>query len=245
LDKLGFNLGFLVVQILAFLIVFVVLKAWAFKPIMNMLEKRRERVAQGLEDARIAAEARANAEREAATVVAEAQSKAAEVMREASTRAESVQREYRAQAEADIAKAREASMAEVEQERNRMLGELRGQVVTLAMAAAQRVIQDSMDEKRQHALLDEFFSGVKNGKVVVLEGKSLAGQAAEVVSALPLNEKEQATVLQEMKSMLGGTPAVNFRVDPAILGGLVVRVGDRVVDGSFAGQLAALRQNLQ
>ena len=88
-----------------------------------------------------------------------------------------------------------------------MLGELRGQVVTLAMAAAQRVIQDSMDEKRQHALLDEFFSGVKNGKVVVLEGKSLTGQAAEVVSALPLNEKEQATVLQEMKSMLGGTPA--------------------------------------
>jgi len=196
LDKLGINLGFLVVQILSFLTIFVVLKAWAFKPIMNMLEKRRERVAQGLEDARIAAEARANAEREAAAVVAEAQSKAAEVMREASTRAESVQREYRAQAEADIAKAREASMAEVEQERNRMLGELRGQVVTLAMAAAQRVIQDSMDEKRQHALLDEFFSGVKNGKVVVLEGESLTGQAAEVVSALPLNEKEQATVLQ-------------------------------------------------
>ena len=46
-----------------------------------MLEKRRLTVAQGLEDARIAAEARANAEKEAAEVVAEAQAKAAEVLR--------------------------------------------------------------------------------------------------------------------------------------------------------------------
>jgi len=46
-------------------------------------------------------------------------------------------------------------------------------------------------------------------------------------------------------SKLGDSATISFRVDPAILGGLVVRVGDRIVDGSVAGRLENLRQNLR
>jgi len=42
-----------------------------------------------------------------------------------------------------------------------------------------------------------------------------------------------------------GAQAVTFRVDPSILGGLVIRVGDKVVDGSVAGKLEGLRSNLK
>lgn len=72
MEKLGINLGLLFVQILSFVIMFVVLRAWVFKPLMAQLEKRRKIVAQGLEDARVAAEARANAEKEAHQIIAEA-----------------------------------------------------------------------------------------------------------------------------------------------------------------------------
>ncbi len=41
-----------------------------------------------------------------------------------------------------------------------------------------------------------------------------------------------------------GAQTVAFRVDPGILGGLVVKVGDKVVDGSVSGRLENLRQNL-
>jgi F0F1-type ATP synthase delta subunit len=44
---------------------------------------------------------------------------------------------------------------------------------------------------------------------------------------------------------LGGKGEVTFKVDPNILGGLVVRVGDKVLDGSVSGQLGALRQSLR
>jgi F0F1-type ATP synthase delta subunit len=44
---------------------------------------------------------------------------------------------------------------------------------------------------------------------------------------------------------LGGGATMSFRVDPRILGGMVVRIGDRVVDGSVAGKLESLRQSLQ
>ncbi|GAP15271.1 ATP synthase, F0 subunit b [Longilinea arvoryzae] len=245
MDKLGLNLGYLLVQILHFGMIFVVVLAWVVKPVMGLLEKRRKTLAQGLEDARIAADARANAEREATQILSDAQVKSAEIVREATNRAETAAREVHAAAEADAAKTRAGALADFEQERTRILGELRGQVAALSIAAAQKLIGESLDENRQRSLLDEFFSGVKSGKLVLLKDGEVSGAAAEVTSALPLTESEQETVKRDVLARMGGSATVSFRVDPSILGGLVLRVGDRVIDSSVAGQLQDLRQNLQ
>jgi F-type H+-transporting ATPase subunit b len=244
MDKLGINLGFFLFQVFNFAVMAILLYAWAYKPIVRSLEKRREKIAQGMEDARIAADARANAEKEAAKIIAEAQAKAAQTIREATERAEAAAKDVRAAAEAEIAKARENALAEAEGERNRMLSDLRGQVAALAIAAAQKLVGEALDEKRQHALIDEFFSGVKSGKVVVLEGAEGKGASAEVVSALPLTGEEEAAVKKDILAKVGAQ-AVTFRVDPNILGGLVIKVGDKVLDGSVAAQLEGLRQSLK
>jgi F-type H+-transporting ATPase subunit b len=234
----------LLVQIFNFAIIFVVLRAWVYKPILGLLERRRTAIAQGLEDARIAAEARQNAEQEAEKILAEAQAKASQVVREAAERAEAQGRDVLAQAEGEAARKREEGMAEAERERERILGDLRSQVGSLAIAAAHKLIGQSLDEKRQHALIDEFFSGVRAGKVTVLEQNELTGASAEVTSALPLTAEEKEAVRQDILSRIGAQATVTFRVDPGILGGLVVRVGDKVLDNSVAGQLESLRQNL-
>ena len=244
MEGLGLNLGYLFVQIFNFAIIFVVLRAWVYKPILGLLERRRTAIAEGLEDARIAAEARQNAEQEAEKVLADAQAKASQIMREANERADSQGKEVIAAAEAEAAKKREETMAEVESERERILGELRGQVGSLAIAAAQKLIIASLDEQRQRALIDEFFSGVKSGQVVVLEGKQVSGASAEVTSALPLTAEEKESVKKDVLSQVGDPATVTFRVDPAILGGLIVRVGDKVLDGSVSGQLESMRQSL-
>lgn len=238
MEALGINLGLLIVQLIAFAIVFLTLNAWVYKPILDMMESRKTKIAQGLEDARVAAEARANAEKEAAKVLAEAQAEASKVVREATERAASAGKDVKAAAEAEAAKAREAAMAEAELERNRILGDLRGQVAALAIAAANKLVGDALDEKKQHALIDEFFSGVKGDKVVMAE--SLSGDAAVVTSALPLTSKEQDTVKKSVSAK-----EVSFKVDPSILGGLVIKVGDKVLDGSVAGKLEGLRQTLK
>ena len=118
-------------------------------------------------------------------------------------------------------------------------------MAALAISAAQKVVGESLDERRQHTLIEEFFSGVKGGKFTMLEGEAVAGNAAEVTSALPLSAEEQETVRRDIVAKLGGSPAVVFRVDPSILGGVVVRVGDKVVDASVAGRLEGLRANLR
>ena len=245
MEQLGLNLGYLLVQIICFFIIFVVVNVWVVKPLRKMLEKRRATILQGVEDARIAAEARANAEKEAAKIIADAQAKAGQVVREATERAEVAAKDVRASAEAEVTKARETALAEAEGERNRMLGDLRGQVAALSIAAAQKLLGEALDEKRQHALITEFFSGVKSGKVVVLEGVEIAGVAAEVTSALPLTKEEQDTVKKDILAKMGAQAAVNFRVDPSILGGLIIRVGEKILDGSVHAQLEGLRQSLK
>jgi len=239
MEALGINLGLLIVQIIAFIIVFLTLNAWVYKPMLDMMDTRKQKIAQGLEDASVAAEARANAEKEAAKIVSEAQAEASRVVREATERADAAGKDVKAVAEAEAAKAREAAIAETEVERNRILGDLRGQVASLAIAAANKLVGEALDEKKQRALLTEFFSGVKDGKVVVVDD-SFKGESAEVTSALPLTGDEQEAVKKSFDAK-----EVNFKVDPGILGGLIVKIGDKILDGSVAGKLEGLRQSLK
>jgi len=245
LEPLGINLTFLITQIVNFVLLVLILYSVAWKPISRMLDRRRETIAKGLEDARVAAEARANAEKEAEGILAKAQQQANELVQQATARAEKVERELQAAAEKEAQHQRQAALAEVEQEKLMILGELRGQVPALAIAAAQKVIGETLDERRQHALIAEFFSGVKGGKVVALEDQALSGQGAEVISALPLTEDEQGVVRKDVLGRMGAGSEVTFRVDPTILGGLVIRSGGRMVDASVAGKLEGLRRSLQ
>ncbi len=243
MEALGLNLGFLFVQIFNFLIVFIILRAYVFTPIVELLNKRRASIAQGLQDAQVAAEARENAEKDAQEILAKAQAEANQKIREASERAEQASKEILAEAEVEIVKVREAALVDAQLERERVLADVRGQVAALAVAAAQKLVGEALDEKRQHALLDEFFSGVQSGKVVLLEDTNLSGASAEITSALPLTDEEKETVRKDIISKVG-SQTVTFRVDPTILGGLVLKVGDKVLDGSVSGQLESLEQSL-
>ncbi len=245
MEGLGINLGYLLVQVFNFLIIFVILAAWMYKPLLNMMQTRRETIARGLEDARIASEARENAEKEAEEILAKAQQDAGKIVREATERGEQVRVEIKEAAETEIVKLREDATVDAQQEKEKVLGDLRGQVAALSIAAAQKVIGESLDEKRQRALIDDFFSGIKTGKVVLLEGKSITGTSAEVTSALPLTKKEQETVSKDVIGKLGESATISFRVDPDILGGLVIRIGDKILDGSVAGKLESLSRSLQ
>ena len=154
MEALGINIGLLIVQIIAFTIVMLTLNSWVYKPMLDMMETRKTKIAQGLEDARVAADARANAEKEAAKIISDAQAEAGKVVREATDRAATAGKDVKAAAEAEAAKAREAALAEAELERNRILGDLRGQVASLAIAAANKLVGEALDEKKQRALLE-------------------------------------------------------------------------------------------
>lgn len=69
-------------------------------------------------------------------------------------------------------------------------------------------------------------------------------QIVRVTSAVPLTDEEKRALTEKLVAQFGENLEFEYREDPSILGGLVVRVGDRVIDASVAGKLKALRETL-
>jgi F-type H+-transporting ATPase subunit delta len=67
---------------------------------------------------------------------------------------------------------------------------------------------------------------------------------AQVTSAVPLTEQEKQALQEQLVARFGTDLEFQYEVDDSLIGGIHLRVGDRVIDGSVAGKLAALRDEL-
>ncbi len=68
---------------------------------------------------------------------------------------------------------------------------------------------------------------------------------AHIVSAVPLTGEESEAVREKLRKSFGDQVDLQFEVDPSILGGLIVRVGDKVIDGSLENRLETLHSRLR
>ncbi len=233
MEGLGINLGYLIVQIIAFIVIYVLLTRFLYDPLSNVLRSRRMQIEKGLEDSAVAANARRNAEVEAEKVIADARAEAQRMIEEARGRGEELAQGVQTEARTEADSIRAEARVRANEERDRQLADLRGQVVSIAVAMSQRLIGASLDEQRQQALVSDFFAKVP------ANARSLSGHV-EVVSAMPLSDDEKARVTKEI-----GAKDVTFSIDPSILGGLVLRTEDHVVDGSVRSNLTELAGRLR
>ena len=67
---------------------------------------------------------------------------------------------------------------------------------------------------------------------------------AEVTTATPVDESQRLDISQKLAQATGKTIKMQTRVQPAILGGMVVRLGDQIIDGSVRRNLDGLRRSL-
>ncbi len=68
---------------------------------------------------------------------------------------------------------------------------------------------------------------------------------AQVTSAVPLLDAEKQALEIKLRKQFGSEIIFDYGIDPTLLGGVVVRAGDKVIDGSVSGKLAALREKLK
>jgi F-type H+-transporting ATPase subunit b len=160
LEGLGINLGYLISQIINFLLLLVILRVFLYKPIVNMLDKRRETIRTDLEEAE-AARSRAEAakqeyEKQLEEAREERRSMLAQAREQADTMREEILEKARGEARDLVAKTEE----EMVTLRRQAVAGAQGEIVELAMAAASKVVGESLDEQAQRRLIQEFIAEV-------------------------------------------------------------------------------------
>ena len=89
--------------------------------------------------------------------------------------------------------------------------------------------------RRLFALMD-----IINGYLMILAGRR-GELTADITSAQPLNDKQTQDLLDVLKRTVGGNVSLSTKVDPDLLGGLIVKIGSRMVDSSLNTKLQQLR----
>jgi F-type H+-transporting ATPase subunit delta len=77
-----------------------------------------------------------------------------------------------------------------------------------------------------------------------MRGAEAAPVVVEVTSAVVLADEQRRALVSGLEAQYGTGLDIHYRVDPAILGGLIVRVGDKLIDGSLASRMAVMKQTL-
>jgi F-type H+-transporting ATPase subunit b len=160
---MGFDLAIFIAYLINFLILVFLLQRFAYKPILNMLEQRRGRIAEGLSAAEIAqqeaAAQQAKFEQELARARQEATDQASRIAQETERRREEILAVASKEAVEIVARAQQ----QIHVERQQAQAELQRQTVDLTIELTRKLIGQTLDEGAQRQLVNQFLSDMGDG----------------------------------------------------------------------------------
>jgi F-type H+-transporting ATPase subunit b len=163
--QLGIELPLFIAQAVNFIFVVVLLRLFLYEPILNMLDKRKERIAQGIRDAERSSQAAAEAEKEKAAILEEARREAQEVRAQATRDAERLAQEVRARAESESTEIRQKAAADAAKQKELILADAHKEIAALAIAATEQILgRELKDKKEQERFVSEFLTQQSGGK---------------------------------------------------------------------------------
>jgi F-type H+-transporting ATPase subunit b len=126
---------------------------FVWPPLMNAVEERQKKIADGLAAADKGAKSLEEAQVRIATMVEEARSQARQILDQAQTRASGIVEEARVSADQERERIIQSAKADVEQQINKARDELRGQVAAIAVAGAEKILAREIDSRTHQDLL--------------------------------------------------------------------------------------------
>jgi len=149
------NPGLMIWTIVCFAVTFFFLKRFAFGPVQQMIDARRERIQNALDEAdRARAEAR-NLLEEHRKLIGQAKSESEEILAEARRVADAQRERVRAETEEDRQRRLEETRRQIEQATQQALGQIREEVGKLSLVAAEKITRKSLTGSDQQRLIDE------------------------------------------------------------------------------------------
>ena len=153
MEQLGINLPGLITQIVSFVILFVILSKLLYKPLVNLLDQRAEKITAGLEAAERAKEEASRSEDSIRTQLEEARSEGQRLIAQARETAEKLREEEIIKVKGEIEAERVRAQTNIERERDAAIEELRREFGGLAISAAEKVVKSTLDEEKNRELI--------------------------------------------------------------------------------------------
>jgi len=162
MEGIGINWPLLVAFVVNFVILFVLLSIVAYKPITKMLNERQAKIKESMEQADIIRQDTARSEEEIKTHLENARKEGQNVIAQATQIGERLKEEAkqgaRQEAESLIDKAR----GEIQREREKSTEELRAEFADIAILAAEKVINETLDKKKHRKIIDDVLKESKS-----------------------------------------------------------------------------------
>lgn len=150
----------LIGQTITFIVFVWFCMKFVWPPIMSALNERKKKIADGLAAAERGAHEKELAEKKAAEVLHEAKQQAQDIINQAQKRASEIVEESKETARSEGERIIATAQAEIEQEVNRAREELRGQVASLAVAGAGKILKREIDAKANEDLLKDLVAQI-------------------------------------------------------------------------------------
>lgn len=154
-DLVNFSL-----QIAATIVLFLVIRHFLFKSVSEFLAARKERIAKDLEEAKLQREEAENLRKEYEARIDEAKNEARGIVESAKKRGEELKDQILVEAKAEATNVLAKARNDIEREKEKTMAELKSEVVEIAMMAAEKVVEKSLDEKAHKEMIKKFVDEV-------------------------------------------------------------------------------------
>jgi F-type H+-transporting ATPase subunit b len=153
--SLGINLPLLVVFIINFIVLFVLLRLFLYKPVIKMLDERAQRTKEGMELAEATKKEYEQAKGEVQKQIEKGRQEAQAIIAQAMQVGERLKEESRQEATKQAQTIIDRTRTELEAERDKIVEDLRREFVDISIAAAEKVIKETLDREKHRKLIEE------------------------------------------------------------------------------------------
>ena len=241
-----FNIWTLIFQIINFVVLLYILRRILYKPIREIIEKRRGLIAKTVEDAE-------NTKKEALELKEKHQEELNNLKKIQNQMLEQTREEalkdrtkLLREAEKDAVKINEKEKALFDAEKKRIESELKNKILEIVSVFASNLLKDISDEELHKAIFRKLLK--ESGKIISHISKIKEKEEIlkiDLVTAYPLPMDDVKTFQETLESQIAKKVKMNTAIDKTLIAGVRIKAYDMIYDSSLAGQINALTSQLR
>ena len=152
----------MIAQVVNFLILAAILRALAYEPVAKMLKQRSDKIKDAIDKADADKKAAEETLKQYKSQLADAQKRAAEIVEKAEITARQERDALVAETKKEIERLKQNAQLEIQNERNRAFEQMQKEIVTLSLAAAEKIVEKNLTSKENDKLVNDFIAGLDN-----------------------------------------------------------------------------------